>query len=100
MATIKAVYTGTNPIQHDHGVLKANQGLVELEKGNFDKLKKLFPTTLKSADEVSADYLQVGAVQTGTTPANIDQGSTTEADEDEVGLTEAPKKKAGRPFKQ
>lgn len=98
--TVKAVYTGTNPIVHDHGTLKPNQGLVELEKGNYEKLKKLFPNTLKSAEEASAEYRQVGTVQVGAHPATTVQGSPADVEEGEADQTDTPQpKKAGRPPK-
>lgn len=99
--TVKAVYSGTNTIQHAHGTLKPNQGLVELEKGNFEHLKKLFPNTLKSMEESNEEYRQTGVNQVGAPEAPkaesvAEEGADEGQEEEQVQET----KKAGRPRKQ
>ena len=63
--SVRAIYNGKSKIIHKHGVLLPNHGLVELERDNYRTLKKLFPNDFKTEAEVSQDYSQTGANQTG-----------------------------------
>jgi hypothetical protein len=62
---VRAIYSGKSKIIHEHGVLLPNHGLVELARDNYKKLKRLFPNDFKTEAEVSQDYSQTGANQTG-----------------------------------
>lgn len=93
---IKAVYNGTNPVQHGNVKLRPHHGLVILKAEDYTAMKKVLGDKLKNFDEAQAEFDQTGedlsAETAATKEAPIDETSEDDADEAET----APKK-AGRP---